>query len=371
MKVLIVLTYYLPHWTGLTQYAAELAKGLTKLGHEVTVLSTKHQDNLKKKEVLDGVIVIRTRPTFKISRSIVSLEMLGLLPENFVRSDLIFAFLPLNEALLLGIMCLITNKKLYFVHNGDLVLPKGIINRVIEAIFFVSTLTAIKMSKGIIVNTTDYAMNSHFLTKCREKWINLLPPLSPLTDTKTRIVDKKIKGPVFGFAGRFVEEKAFDILLKAIPLVVSRLPDAKFVFAGETNVGYENTFKRNADLIRPAKDSLIFLGKIPREDMGSFYKACDLIIISSRSDFFPFVQVEALLAGVPSVVTDIPGARWLVKTTGAGVVVPKEDPEALAEGILKAWKEREELTLLTKKVRKLFDVPRILQSYESLAKTVN
>ena len=42
MKVLMVLTYYHPHWTGLTAYAKRLAEGLARRGHSVTVLTSRH-----------------------------------------------------------------------------------------------------------------------------------------------------------------------------------------------------------------------------------------------------------------------------------------------------------------------------------------
>ena len=46
MKILTVLTYYHPHWTGLTANAKRIAEGLAARGHDVTVLTTRHAEEL-------------------------------------------------------------------------------------------------------------------------------------------------------------------------------------------------------------------------------------------------------------------------------------------------------------------------------------
>ena len=42
MRILSALTYYHPHWTGLTAHAVSIAEGLAARGHQVTVLTTRH-----------------------------------------------------------------------------------------------------------------------------------------------------------------------------------------------------------------------------------------------------------------------------------------------------------------------------------------
>lgn len=59
MKILIVLTYYRPHTSGLTIYAERLAKALVNRGHTVTVLTSQFEKSLQEREILDGVNIVR------------------------------------------------------------------------------------------------------------------------------------------------------------------------------------------------------------------------------------------------------------------------------------------------------------------------
>ena len=71
MKILFVLTYYRPHWTGLTQYAARLAEGLAKKGNQVEVLCSQHDKNLAIAEEINKVKVFRLPFLFKFLRSVI------------------------------------------------------------------------------------------------------------------------------------------------------------------------------------------------------------------------------------------------------------------------------------------------------------
>ena len=68
MKVLIELTYYRPHTSGLTIYAERLAKALVSRGHAVTVLTSQYDKNLPKMEIRDGVKIIRAPVLFRIKQ---------------------------------------------------------------------------------------------------------------------------------------------------------------------------------------------------------------------------------------------------------------------------------------------------------------
>jgi glycosyltransferase involved in cell wall biosynthesis len=59
MRILTILTYYRPHYSGLTIYAERLARALVARGHPVTVLTSRYDPNLPAREVCDGVQVVR------------------------------------------------------------------------------------------------------------------------------------------------------------------------------------------------------------------------------------------------------------------------------------------------------------------------
>ena len=62
MRVLIILTYYRPHTSGLTIYAERLARGLARQGHEVTILTSHYSRDLPRRETRDGVHIVAGQP---------------------------------------------------------------------------------------------------------------------------------------------------------------------------------------------------------------------------------------------------------------------------------------------------------------------
>ena len=71
MKILTVLTYYRPHTSGLTIYVERLAKSLVKLGHEVTVLTSRYDSSLPREEIQEGVRIIRAPVLFRVSKGVI------------------------------------------------------------------------------------------------------------------------------------------------------------------------------------------------------------------------------------------------------------------------------------------------------------
>ena len=141
-------------------------------------------------------------------------------------------------------------------------------------------------------------------------------------------------GPLIGFAGRFVEEKGGDFLLRALPLLLARRPSARLVMAVETAVVYERFFAVCRPLLDALSDRVVTLGLLrDRQRLADFYAVCDVLALPSRSDCFALVQAEAMLCGTPVVASDIPGAREAVRRTGMGRLVRAEDPADLAAGL--------------------------------------
>jgi glycosyltransferase involved in cell wall biosynthesis len=66
--------------------------------------------------------------------------------------------------------------------------------------------------------------------------------------------------------------------------------------------------------------------------MPAVYNACDLVVLTSRSEGHPNVVAEAMACGVPCVVTDVGDAARLVGPTG--LVAPVRDAVALGEAVL-------------------------------------
>jgi len=376
MKILVVLTYYRPHWTGLTQYAARLAEGLAKRGHQVEVLCSRHEKNLPLKEKIGGVIVFRTPFLFKFLRSVFMPSFLFELWKRVRQNEVVVVYLPLQEVLLVAAAVRILNKKLFLVHNGDLVLPEGggVIYRLIEKVYYWTTGLAIRFSKKIIVQTKDYSEKSLLLSRHKDKWAVILPLYQVTKKNEEAIkefkkkycLEKKI---LIGFSGRFVEEKGVEYLLRTVPAVVRLIPRAHFVFAGDYQIKYEKYWDKIQGLVKENQKHITLVGLLKEQrEISAFYRSLSVYVQPSRTDCFPSSLVEALLSGVPSVCTDIPGTRWVVKQTGMGLVVKSRNSRSLEKGIIKLLVNKEKYLRYHWKVKAVFDNQRTLKNYEKLFK---
>ena len=71
MKILLSVTYYRPHVSGLTIYVERLAEALVKRGHTVTVLTSHYEHDLPREELTDGVRVVRVPVAFRLSKGVI------------------------------------------------------------------------------------------------------------------------------------------------------------------------------------------------------------------------------------------------------------------------------------------------------------
>ena len=82
MKILIVLTYYRPHISGLTIYAERIAKAFARRGHQVTVLTSRFEKNLAADELDEDVRIIRAPVLMRLSKGVI-MPTFGWLPANW------------------------------------------------------------------------------------------------------------------------------------------------------------------------------------------------------------------------------------------------------------------------------------------------
>jgi glycosyltransferase involved in cell wall biosynthesis/ubiquinone/menaquinone biosynthesis C-methylase UbiE len=372
MKILSILTYYYPHWTGLTAYARRIAEGLATRGHEVTILTTQHDPALPPEEVYNGVRIVRIRPLMHISRGVIS-PTFPLVAARLIREhDVVQIHTPLLESALVALLCRSARKPLLITHHGDLVLPAGFANRVIERLVGGMMNFAEQIATRISIHSRDYAEHSNFLRPFAPKLAYIYPPVEiPEPQAEAVAAWRRALGlehkKLIGFAGRFVEEKGFDYLLQAIPALLAAEPDAHLIYAGERNVVYEHFYDQWKHLVDLHQDNITFVGLLRGpQRLANFYAMCDVFALPSRTDCFPSVQIEAMLSGTPVVTTDIPGAREAVWVTDMGHLVAPHNPSALAEGLVEVLRNRACYTKSRAEIRAVFNTQRTLDQYEAL-----
>ncbi len=373
-SVLICLLYYLPHRTGLTLYVQQLAERLAARGHRVTVLCARHSSETPLGEsVENGVRVVRLWPLpLAISRGMVlpgyPKALLRLIREH----DVVSVHTPMMETALIGIASRLAGKRVVITHHGDLVLPAGALNRVITAMMFAFYRTLARVSPALVCHTQDYARNSYYLKPYLEKVVVIPPFVDVPAPDPERVRELRRAwspdcGPIIGFAGRFVEEKRPDLLIRSLEVVNRTFPEARIVFAGQHQIPYEAYWPRHQPLVDRFKEQLVFLGVVPSpQDMADFYAACNVLALPSDTECFALVQVEAMLCGTPVVMTDTPGGRVPVQLTGMGKIVPCGDWQALGEGIVEVLRDRDRFVRPVSEIERHFSVEETISRYEQL-----
>lgn len=139
------------------------------------------------------------------------------------------------------------------------------------------------------------------------------------------------KRPLILAIGRLEMQKGFDILLDAFALLVQRLP-ARLIILGE---GKRRTALERQCTALGLDDIVALRGH--EAPVAPWLACADLQVSSSRFEGASAALVEGLAAGCPLVVSDCPGnSRSLVEASAAGLVVPVNDPEALADAMERA-----------------------------------
>lgn len=118
-----------------------------------------------------------------------------------------------------------------------------------------------------------------------------------------------------------------ESLVKAIPLVVEEVPEAKFVIAGkESQRGYLEKLAISLDIT----DSIRFVDWIPDNELPEYLASSDVYVSTSPSDGTSVSLLEAMACELAPVVTDIAGNRPWVKDGENGFLFPVRDHKMLA-----------------------------------------
>jgi glycosyltransferase involved in cell wall biosynthesis len=380
VKVLLVLTYYHPHVSGLTIYVKRLAMALAQRGHQVTVLTSRYDRPLPTQEEIDGVHVVRAPVLMRVSKGVI-MPSFPLLAWRLMRQhDVVSVHLPQFEASLLALLGRLAGRPVVLTYHCDLRLPRGWLNRLVDGVVFVSNYLAGHLAQAAVAYTQDFAQHSHFLSRFLDK-VQVIPPpvvmpaLDPAAVEAFRAGHNLADRPVIGMAARLATEKGVEVLIEAMPRLLDVYPRLKVLFAGQYEhvLGEEAYYRRLMPLIeRLGPEHWEFLGVLTQEQMPAFYAACDVLVVPSlnSTESFGLVQVEAMLFGTPSIASDLPGVRQPPRMTGMGEVVPIGDSAALAEAILRIVQQPEGYTRPRRFVEDLFSLERTVAAYESLFEAV-
>ncbi len=152
---------------------------------------------------------------------------------------------------------------------------------------------------------------------------------------------------VVGLLGATTPEKGQDLALAALDLLANKVPLTLMVFAGG------ESGMPDAELIHsasPDRARIIRLGSI--ENLTSFFPALDLFIMPSKAEGLGSSALWAMAYGLPVVATRVGGLPEIVVENETGWLIPPGSPQALADAILLASRDREKLVQFGRNGRK-------------------
>lgn len=111
-----------------------------------------------------------------------------------------------------------------------------------------------------------------------------------------------------------------------------------------------------------------FLGNLDPEQMSAYYPNLDVITVPSlnATEAFGLVQIEAMMNGVPSVPSALPGVRRPVQMHNMGVVSEIGNAQSLAESILEVLDHKEKYRGDPESIKKTYNPETVVTAYEKL-----
>ncbi len=169
---------------------------------------------------------------------------------------------------------------------------------------------------------------------------------------------------VFIFVGRLIHQKAIDVLIDAF----KKVGDSYLVIAGQ---GKEHDFLKEKVRELDLRSQIVFAGV--RNDISELLLASDCFVLPSRYEGLPLVLTEACAAGKPIIVSDFEAAKEVIDNEHNGLIVPREDSEALAAAMNRILQDealRTKLSAAAKKTSEKFSISnhvRAILRYANLA----
>lgn len=173
-------------------------------------------------------------------------------------------------------------------------------------------------------------------------------------------------GPVFLFFGFIRRYKGLHVLLDAWRTVHRQVPEARLVVAGEFYADAEALRAQAADF----GDAVRFdAGYIPDAQVGLYFSAADAVVQPYVAATQSGVAQIAFHFGRPVVTTDVGGLAEVVPDGEAGLVVPPDDPAALAAALVRFVEDDLEADLAAgvRRQRERYSWDRLAEAVEELA----
>ena len=338
--------------SGTGTYMHSIAKGLERLGHQITVVSYSRSGET---QTTDGnITVYRIRPkTFKGSGRLQKWAPVWFLNYSFaVYKKLV----QLNRQLRFDIIqipewggegfffarrpfCPFVVKvhgPLFLNHRFD----RNHKTRILKYLENWMEKSVVKRADAVIYSSR--AMQNLTRETWKLKRNNSVVIENPIDlnafHPKKTASDGAERTPTVLYVGRLEYRKGIHVLYRAIPLVMNKNPDVRFVIIGsDTRTGDKGRsilsetkeFLERKDLLH----GVTFIGPQKRADLVDYYRRCDIFVMPSLFEPVGFTAIEAMACGKPVVVSSNAGIAERIEDGLSGYLIEPGSASALAEKI--------------------------------------
>jgi glycosyltransferase involved in cell wall biosynthesis len=329
-RVLQIFKYYFPHIGGVEKVIQDIAEGLQ--GRIETRVLTSHESVRTSSEKVNGVEVIRAgRITTRFSVPLAP-RFPTLMRQMARESDILHFHLPYPLADVSYLLARPHGRVVAWWHS-EIVRPKYL-----TKVYKPLLKQFLKKADRIIVAAPQLVDNSPFLVqfkeKCRVIPIGIDTARFEMTDDvegRVNAIRAQRRGKIILFVGRLIYYKGLNYLIEAMAQAAHA--DATLLVVGDGPLGpqLENLAKDKG-----IGDKVVFLGKVPDEELTSYFNACDLFVLPSiaNTEAFGIVQLEAMACGKPVISTDLPtGVPFVNLHQKTGLIVPPADVAALSRAV--------------------------------------
>ncbi|KAF3886203.1 MULTISPECIES: glycosyltransferase family 4 protein [Nostocales] len=402
MRILIYSYNYYPEPIGIAPLMTELAEGLVKRGHQVRVVTAMpnyperqiykdyrgkwyHTEYKNGVEIQRSYVWIRPQPNL-LDRMLLdaSYVFTSFFPALFGwRPDVILSTSPsLPSCLptaLLGVL-----HSCPVVLNLQDILPEAAVHvgllknkwlirafALLEKFAYASATKISVIADGFVDNLQAKGVPGRKIVQI-PNWVdtNFIRPLSK--ENNTFRAKHNLEGKfVISYSGNIALTQGLETVVKAAAML-RHIPEIAFVIVGE-----EKGLQRLHNACHASgADNVLLLPFQPRETLPEMLAAADVGLVVQKKNVISFnmpSKIQVLLASGRALIGSVPKngtAARAIKQSGGGVIVPPEDPQALADAILELYQHPEKVKTLGYNSRKFaidqYSFDQALSQYESL-----
>lgn len=353
MRIVQVSPFFHPHAGGVESHVRALASEFARRGHEVTVVTSRYDRTLPIEERFEGYRILRSRSLGVVYNTPIDIGTGRLLRE--VPADVLHVHYPPPLTAYFGLRRLPrtpASVPVCLTYHCDLYLP-GPLGRLLTGVYNrVFLPPTFRRVDRFVVHTSSYGRTSKAL---RGRPLEIVPSSVDLERFRPDEDGHEIRARlqlgdsrVLAFTGRLVPHKGVDSLLRALAqlpkdvtlVVVGRGPTLPNLLSTARRLGVEERVR--------------FCPNVSDAELPRYLRAADLFVFPSqnRLEGFGLAVAEAMAAGLPVVIADMPGVREVIAPGVEGLLVEPLLPQDIAEKVGSLLEDPERRSAMARAARR-------------------